>query len=270
MELDHNCGICGVFKRKGYLDQQDFGAFRLLWLLNESRGEDASGYAACVANRIIYGKAPLKVSKAHTLLPHFLPETKWIIGHCRYATQGKAKKNYNNHPVVGQKGLLIHNGCIRLLPRERIKTFYDVDTEYMVRLLDYHGYNSLEPFTKITGSFSVAYSNFKIPKRLFVLRGRTSPLAVYKIDSIFAFTSEIGHLQAVYPEGTVQQVSEGTRFTLTPKGEVKKRQFKFDDDDDKIKGFTTSELDELWAEREPVNLDDYEHELDRLQGWAEV
>ena len=87
----------------------------------EARGTDAAGIAYNSGERLHVYKRPVPAHKLRFRIPNDAP---FIMGHTRMTTQGSEKKNYNNHPFLGQAGgrrfALAHNGVLhndRLLRR---------------------------------------------------------------------------------------------------------------------------------------------------------
>ena len=64
----------------------------------EVRGTDATGIAYRSGGRLRIFKRPLPGHLLHFSVPR---NAHVIMGHTRMATQGSARKNYNNHPFLG-------------------------------------------------------------------------------------------------------------------------------------------------------------------------
>lgn len=107
------CGITALSRvstRSSINDPRLF--MRLAALAIEQRGKDATGFGwTNHDNQSWYWKKPVKARDAVALAP--LDSTmKTVIGHTRWATQGDVKQNQNNHPVVDDGVLVVHNGVI--------------------------------------------------------------------------------------------------------------------------------------------------------------
>ena len=90
-----------------------------LLLANETRGTDATGIAYLKGGEtpgIFYKKAPLTASKFLGKLAEKDWETLCAspigLTHTRAKTKGSPKNNENNHPVVGEGWLVVHNGVL--------------------------------------------------------------------------------------------------------------------------------------------------------------
>ena len=108
----------------------------------EVRGTDATGIAYNAGGALHIFKRPVP---AHRLRFHIPGSVSVVMGHARMATQGSAKKNYNNHPFYGKAGntefAFAHNGVIyndidllrkQKLPRTKIQT----DSYIAVQLIE--------------------------------------------------------------------------------------------------------------------------------------
>lgn len=87
----------------------------------EARGTDAAGIAYNSGGSLHVYKRPVPAHKLRIRIPNDAPA---MMGHTRMTTQGSEKKNYNNHPFLGQAGgqrfALAHNGVLhndRMLQR---------------------------------------------------------------------------------------------------------------------------------------------------------
>ena len=107
--------MCAIFGFLNYGNKVDGKTLkkliRALSVNAETRGTDATGisYVGKDGNIKVF-KRP---QPAHKMNLHFLKDTKCVIGHTRYTTQGSEKFNQNNHPFVSANGFsLAHNGVI--------------------------------------------------------------------------------------------------------------------------------------------------------------
>lgn len=110
------CNMCGLF---GFLNYSGKNIQNLKELTNAlaeqaaERGTDATGIAfngkggMCVLKD---AKSAFQISFNHN------DNVKALIGHTRHSTQGSEKKNYNNHPFLGECKntifALAHNGVL--------------------------------------------------------------------------------------------------------------------------------------------------------------
>ena len=129
----------------------------------EIRGTDATGIAYNSAGELHIYKRPVPAHKLRMRLP---ADARIIMGHTRMTTQGSEKRNYNNHPFLGQAGVrfaLAHNGVLRndkalrkseSLPKTKIET----DSYIAVQLMEQKkplNFSSLKSMAeKVEGSFT--------------------------------------------------------------------------------------------------------------------
>jgi len=117
------CGIFGfVTKNSSGINKNDIGdIFKKLFLLSESRGREASGFAALYKDEIVVHKSPFSASmlvKLKTYKDFFkkFPEQPVdyfsAIGHSRLVTNGYEQDNKNNQPVYKNGFCGVHNGII--------------------------------------------------------------------------------------------------------------------------------------------------------------
>lgn len=159
--------MCCLFGLIGYGDMlTPRQKNKILSILSEEcevRGTDAAGFAYNLAGEMHIYKKP---GPAHKLRWRIPAGVQCVIGHTRMTTQGSEKRNYNNHPFLGQisgaKFALAHNGvlyndkAIRKtdnLPETKIET----DSYIAVQLLEKQGslsFDSLKHMAeKVEGSF---------------------------------------------------------------------------------------------------------------------
>lgn len=127
------CCLFGMLDYGGnFTGRQRTALLSILAAECETRGKDASGIAYNSGRRLHVYKRPVPAHKLRFRIPNDAPA---IMGHARMTTQGSEKKNYNNHPFLGQTDYgcfaLAHNGVLRndrmlrcsmKLPRTKIQT----------------------------------------------------------------------------------------------------------------------------------------------------
>ncbi len=121
-----------------------------MFLAAETRGKDATGYAAITqplksgTRSFLTAKEPIQASK-------FIQSQAWrelghqrclaLIGHVRWQTHGDAANPDNNHPHVGNNNLaLVHNGIIvnhrEVASARRLPLIAQCDSEVLIRLVE--------------------------------------------------------------------------------------------------------------------------------------
>ncbi|MBI4615426.1 MAG: hypothetical protein HY720_17545 [Planctomycetes bacterium] len=175
------CGIFGVAVPEGSgwtaLDLER--AVSELFRLSESRGKEAAGLALQSRDRIHVLKAPFRASRLLAARPYRalwrealgegpLSSPVAVVGHARLVTDGASESSENNHPVVKDGVVLVHNGIVvnheDLWRRHPSLTRrFDVDTEVLASLLGLFLAEGLSPpaaagrvFPEVEGTASIA------------------------------------------------------------------------------------------------------------------
>jgi glutamine---fructose-6-phosphate transaminase (isomerizing) len=113
------CGIFGLIQKNSTRNSGKI--FRDLFILSESRGKEASGFAIKRDGKINVFKTPFPASilvKRDVFLDEINKSSKNIsshfvgIGHSRLVTDGYEQYDINNQPVVKNGMVVIHNGII--------------------------------------------------------------------------------------------------------------------------------------------------------------
>ena len=229
------CCLFGLLDCGGRLTGRQKGRLvRALALESEARGTDAAGIAYNSGGSLRIYKRP---GPAHQL-NFFIPEdAHTVMGHSRMTTQGKAKRNRNNHPfagkVPGKRFALAHNGVLyndRALQRERKlpRTGIETDSYVAVQLIEQQ--RALTPDSlkymaeSVEGSFVFTLLDDK--DNFYFVRG-SNPLCLEHFPrlGLYVYTStwEILHraLEKTWlgREASVQvPVDSGEILSITPEG----------------------------------------------------
>ncbi len=230
--------MCGIFGIVYYEDGKEINSSSLMEVLakkSDHRGGDATGFAWNRKNKIKISKSPgdAKVFKYSSLY-----NAKCMMGHVRYATQGKAAKNENNHPFIGRtlEGMpfaLAHNGILfnPLIEKSSIET----DTYLAVQLLekcDTIDFKSIaESCEKIEGSFLFTI----LDKTGIYLAKNTSPCIVAHFPGLklWIYASEKAIINNTIKEfenfegekALYTEMGEGDIFHISTKGDLTKACF---------------------------------------------
>lgn len=223
------CGIlgysCSVSPSKEFLDK-----FSKLFVLTESRGNQASGLAWASENKIWWTKEPLSAEEYIKTKPYkqFLAEAPLLaIAHTRYATHGDIKTRANNHPHISAKHslALVHNGVLyqheELVSKHSLTMTGQCDSEVLIRLIDKFVGNKLtrksvseamgKAMREVRGSASIALLS---PDGIYLSR-RTNPLCVAYVEKYDAivFASEQDDIEAVFGDCLYYRMDDGmSRF----------------------------------------------------------
>lgn len=219
------CGILGMaFLNEHKRKDPEIPKTILRRLLIESRirGRDATGVAFASHTDIDVVKHNIKAddfintdfyTEAEKYLddpPGAFGKVNVIIGHTRQQTKGTHRNRDNNHPVVANRVIGVHNGCIAnddALFDEYTKTFPGmfvrrawVDTEIIFRLINHYRhtinvpmYDAVEATNDlINGGYACAFIDAAEPWMLWLFRD-WSPTVVYlypKVGYVIFASSE--------------------------------------------------------------------------------
>ena len=197
------CCLFGFVDYAGSLSVKQKGRLiRELSIAAEARGTDATGIAYNTSRGLQIYKRPLAAHRLHLRIP---AEAHVVLGHTRMATQGSAKKNYNNHPfcgrVKGESFALAHNGVLwndlelrhtKHLPRTKVQT----DSYIAIQLIEQQkslDFSSLRYTAEaVEGSFS--FTVLSEQDDLYLIKG-DSPLNIVHFPKVgvyaYASTAEI-------------------------------------------------------------------------------
>lgn len=165
---------------------------------SEVRGTDATGISYVKDGEVKVFKQP---KPAHEMDIYFPADTKILIGHTRYTTQGSEKRNYNDHLFVSANGFsLAHNGVIYndkelrtqyQLPQTNIET----DSYIAVQLLEGEklSFESIQFMAEqLEGSFAISILNHD--NTLYLVKG-SNPIYLIHFKSLglylYSSTKEI-------------------------------------------------------------------------------
>jgi glucosamine 6-phosphate synthetase-like amidotransferase/phosphosugar isomerase protein len=196
---------------------------------NEERGRDASGIVVIHKDgRYELFKQPVdaasltKMDGYRDVLASVDDDVTCILGHTRRPTKGSRWRNVNNHPILTDNVIGIHNGMIRnddvlfgslALPRQG-----EVDSEVIFRLQE-----TIDPLQSLPdycstlreranwldGLFATLSVDLRNPARLVVLKHRR-PLCLHYEDSLEAlfFSSRYVFLRLAFGQSVIMEVLE--------------------------------------------------------------
>ena len=240
--------MCAVF---GFLDYKGKTSNAVLKKLihylsvaAEVRGTDATGIAYVRGGSMVTYKKPKPSHKVKLFFPR---DTRAVIGHTRFTTQGSEKRNCNNHPFEGHCGkesfALAHNGVLyndRELRREQHlpTTPIETDTYVAVQLLEQGQQLDTENIKRmaelVEGSF--VFTILRNDNTLFLVKGN-NPLTLYHFPAlglyVYASTKSIldNALQKVHiaEKACEVEIAEGEILEITPNGKISRSTFTMQD-----------------------------------------
>ena len=215
------CGIFGIsVNKKSKIERRLFQkSVKHLFLLSESRGKEAAGFAVNYGDNIKVFKAPQSASKMVKSSEYnnvirdiinfeikdkkgFIDKPISLIGHSRLVTDGSQGKDYNNQPVISDGIVGIHNGIVTNVNElweiyPSLERKYEIDTEIILQLLRkfytkgssfYDAVNLT--FDKIIGTVSIAAFFNDLDKILLATNNGSLYICTDVSKNILLFASE--------------------------------------------------------------------------------
>jgi glucosamine--fructose-6-phosphate aminotransferase (isomerizing) len=239
------CAVFGFLDYKGKVSNVILKKLiHYLSVAAEVRGTDATGITYVRGGSIVTYKKPKPAHKVKLFFPR---DTRSVIGHTRFTTQGSEKRNCNNHPFDGHCGTeafaLAHNGVLyndRELRREQplSPTPIETDTYVAVQLLEQGQQLDTENIKRmaelVEGSF--VFTILRNDNTLFLVKGN-NPLTLYHFPAlglyVYASTKSIldNALQKVHiaEKACEVEISEGEILEITPNGKINRSTFTMQD-----------------------------------------
>jgi len=207
------CGICCSAGSSINIDK-----FKLLLLLNKSRGEHATGITdginifkkAIPADKFIIeykeGFEKLKVNS-----------TSIIIGHTRKSTDySTSSKDECAHPFHYDNIIGVHNG--RIFNSEDIEEEFnvklDVDSEAIFYLLSKKDLEETieQRLNRLKGKYAVAWYNWEEADKLHLVK-HDAELSYAVVDGNLYVSSDKEHLKSIAEEKDIKELDEDTLYT---------------------------------------------------------
>jgi len=207
--------MCGIFGAIGKWDKKDI---RLLALLNQNRGAHASGIL--VGSHYIKGaysmEEMLASPKANSVFEY---ESRFVIGHTRFATHGAKTKDENAHPFFRNNISGVHNGIIDNFEslKKSLNIECEVDSECIFEALDQ--YDDIdEALGKCVGYWGLAWVNSNTPDKLFLSK-HNCVLSLYKTPECIYFSSDSRHLEICFgiDEKEIEDVNDDVFLSIDMK-----------------------------------------------------
>ena len=239
------CAVFGFLDYKGKISNATLKKLiHYLSVAAEVRGTDATGIAYVRNGSMVTYKKPKSAHKVKLFFPR---DTRAVIGHTRFTTQGSEKRNCNNHPFDGHCGTeafaLAHNGVLyndKELRREQHlpTTPIETDSYVAVQLLEQEQQLDTENIKRmaelVEGSF--VFTILRNDNTLFLVKGN-NPLTLYHFPAlglyIYASTKSIldNALQKVHiaEKACEVEISEGEIIEISPSGNLHKSTFEMQD-----------------------------------------
>ena len=182
------CGIGGLIKTNELNNHWVGELLHTLTLGLAKRGEDATGVYTSEGAGVIR-KQPGAAKDFQEWPQRF---GKVTLVHTRQGTGGDPKDNRNNHPLYGEKLLLVHNGCVpRMSKLDGYKYQGECDSEVLLSYLETKGIE--EGIKALKGSAAFVVCDKQHPKKVWFYSWR-NPLVLAMVPGygiVFASTGEI-------------------------------------------------------------------------------
>lgn len=216
------CAIFGLGFMRGHEIRNTSlikGLVRSLFSENMIRGRTASGLAYVsyrgikVIKKNVQATEFIKLpgySKVESECISFnTPDTPLsILGHCRLKTKGTEINNKNNHPIIYNKVVGIHNGCIS--NDDELFTIYggkltrngEVDSEIIFALIDYfsrtcHIHDAIQRMSSVVyGSLACAMVHELQPHVIWLFRrGNPCDVILFKDVGLVSWSSNKDYIK---------------------------------------------------------------------------
>jgi asparagine synthetase B (glutamine-hydrolysing) len=229
------CGIAGV-SRNATTSIPNGKKFAITLAHSiEDRGRDSTGFGwgeKDDEDHVYYSKMRGRATKVADLLPLPAKGIHTLMAHTRHGTKGSASINDNNHPVVADHIVLVHNGRVDNdndlidLADMKSKRLGIVDSWAIPALLSRKedlGASTIDCLELVEGVAAIAWMSSWEPGILHLARLSTRPLTIgwtKRGDLVFASTvanlrkaSELGKVAiedvTTLKEGTYLRIKEG-------------------------------------------------------------
>lgn len=178
----------------------------------EERGRHATGVAWNDATGELWISKAAIAASDYVETSSVPQDARNFIAHTRWATQGAASNNANNHPIDVGGIVGIHNGCIyndddlfELIGSE--KRLAEVDSEAIFALLLHSGLTPGESFEFLKGSAAVSWYETDNSDKIHLARISSSPVVI-------AYT-EAGSLLFASTERAIRRAANATGLVIT-------------------------------------------------------
>lgn len=177
------CGIAGYCLNANDKERVNINDLVSIMLLDiEHRGKHATGTAWLdrLNGKRCVSKAPIKASEFIMGTTDLCNGATTAILHTRFATQGSATNNNNNHPILRGNVVLTHNGHVSnddaLFKRLGVPRVAQVDSEALCALVAFSDGKPAEYLKQVQGTAAIAWLVQGKKDTLHLARLNGSPL----------------------------------------------------------------------------------------------
>ena len=219
------CGIGGYYQTGNTNNAPKWAkpALRKMWDNLQSRGSDASGIAYESPTGIRHyktDKPAFELSGLSMSLAFGMNRTpRWVMFHTRASTHGRPEENRNNHPLMGSRIALCHNGVVynkdNVLRKYNTTAKRGVDTEAILVALKNGGIDAVAKH--VEGSMSISWAK---GKTMYLWTNGMSPLVIGELyNGDYMYSSTDKHLMSTGLRfKQVFDAKHGHLYKFTPEG----------------------------------------------------
>jgi len=220
------CGIAGFSLSSADLALMRPANLAKHLVLNiEHRGKDATGMSWTDRNgQVWFNKQPITATKfvQQSFHQEVERDVATCIIHTRAATQGTTRNPDNNHPIIVENVIGVHNGIIwndyDLFHEHKFDRIAEVDSEIIFQLINALGVSALDA---LEGDASISWINSNDPDTMHLAALGGRPLAIAEtVNGSLLFASEQRSLQDTIDKFTgvellnIGEVPVGTHLTI--------------------------------------------------------
>lgn len=180
------CGIAGCISYDPVPPSRVDEMFKAI----QARGREAFGVAYLVDDqwKIMKGQGLYVEPECREFVLRRIEEyqPKVVLCHTRQSTSGTPDRHVNNHPIVGQDMLVIHNGMV-YPPTRYQQARGETDTEQMLLHIENRG--MFEALPEIDGWMAICLADIQHPKTIRLYTDGGAPLWVGHTPETFTFAS---------------------------------------------------------------------------------
>lgn len=196
-------------------------------------GKDATGWMRFKDGKFEYHKAP--INALTYLYKYGLPE--WgnnLVVHTRFATSGDPAFNRNNHPFIGKKYGMVHNGYLYPFSLNYYSHWLnksECDSEIFLNMAEAIGFKQMYKTLARVGVFSLVFMN-KETGTIYIMKNPAQRIYFVDLRDTFGvllwvsrkhvFDNAVKNGFKLFPNYTFEPLKNGVIYKIKD-GEIKKK-----------------------------------------------